>query len=412
VKTSEARGANPLRAVYLLSSANFVWAFGYGLYGYVFPKFLASVGATPPDIGLVATILIIAQAITYVPGGILSDAGHRRKLVIASWLFAVLAPPFFILAELTGQWLNVIPGILIFAANWIGVPAVQSYVTEAAPKEKAGLSFGILVSSSSVGLIASPLIGGFIIERSGFVVLFIISFVLYATSTFMVLAIPKFPGDINTNKLKARNNTESGVGKVNTIEQGDTEVGTGSSLRRLRPIVALCCCFLGVVALGSSFIPLYLSDQYGFGYVEIQVMYTILNLSAIFITTGLGKISDRYSPANKVMLITIPITAYLFAYYILLTATNILILPVSFVLMGSLSALFPLVYSVVAELSGGKRLGRIYGVVGTFLYGAQATTPYIGGILYNIGKQMPFFLTLMLTPLLLILAYVAHKKTH
>jgi MFS family permease len=412
VKISEAGGINPLRAVYLLSSANFVWAFGFGLYGYVFPKFLASIGATPPDIGLVTTILIIAQAITYIPGGILSDAGHRRKLVIASWLFAVFAPPFFILAEVTGQWLNVIPGILIFAANWIGVPAVQSYVTEAAPKGKAGLSFGLLVSSSSIGLVASPLIGGFIIERSGFVVLFIISFVLYATSTFMVLAIPKFPGDVNTSKPKARNNTEPGENKVKRIERDDAVGGVGSSLRRLRSIVLLSCCFMGLVSLGSSFIPLYLSDQYGFGYTEIQLMYSILNLSAVAITTGLGKISDRYSPASKVLLITIPVAAYAFAYYILLAAVNILILPVSFILMGSLGALFALVYSIVADLSGGKSLGKIYGVVGTFIYGAEATTPYVGGVLYSIGNQLPFLLTLTLTPLPLIMVYVAHKKTH
>lgn len=412
MKVSEARGANPLRAVYLLSSANFVWAFGYGLYGYVFPKFLKSIGATPPDIGLVATILIIAQAITYIPGGILSDRGHRRKLVIASWLFAVFAPPFFVLAELTGQWLNVIPGILMFAANWIGVPAVQSYVTEAAPKGKAGLSFGLLVSSSSIGLVASPLIGGFIIDRLGFVVLFFMSFISYAISTFMVLAIPRFPGDINTSKPEARNNAELGENKVKRIERDEATGGIGTSLRRLRPIVLLSCCFMGLVSLGSSFIPLYLGDQFGFGYVEIQVMFTILNLSAIVITTGLGKVSDRYSPTRKVLLITIPIVAYAFAYYILLTTMNILILPVSFVLMGSLNALFPLVYSVVADLSAGKSLGKIYGVVGTFIYGAEATTPYIGGILYSIGKQLPYLLTLTLTPLLLILVYVAYKKTH
>ncbi len=412
MKTSGGRGANTLRAVYLLSSANFVWAFAYGLYVFIFPKFLASIGATPPDIGLVATMLIIAQAITYIPGGILSDAGHRRKLVIASWLFAVFAPPFFVLAELTGQWLNVIPGILIFGANWIGVPAIQSYVTEAAPKGKAGLSFGILVSSSSIGLVASPLIGGFVIERSGFAVLFVMSFILYAASTLLVLAIPKFPGDINASKLKARNNTESEVNKVMRIEEGDAEGGIGSSLRRLRPLIILSCCLLGLLSLGSSFIPLYLSDEFGFGYFEIQVMYSILSLSAIFITTGLGKASDRYSPTNKVLLITIPITAYALAYYILLTTTNALILPVSFVLMGSLNALFPLVYSVVADLSAGKSLGKIYGVVGTFIYGAEATTPYIGGILYSIGKQLPFFFTLTLTPLLLILVYVVYKKTH
>ena len=184
-----------LKAVYILSISNAVFTLGYGMYVYIFPKFLTSVGATPPQVGLVSTIIAAVMAITYFPGGILSDRGHRRKLVIASWVLPIFAPPFFILAQLTQSWSNAIPGAIIFASSRIGVPAVQSYTSEAAPLGKRGFSFGLLVSSGYLGVVPSPLIGAVVLEAYGFTALFLIAFVLYMVSTLMVLSIPKLPGD-------------------------------------------------------------------------------------------------------------------------------------------------------------------------------------------------------------------------
>jgi len=104
VNPPERGNAHPLKVIYLLSVANFVNVFGYGVYAYIFPNFLQVNGATAPDVGLVAEILMVAQAITYIPGGILSDAGHRRKLVISAWLFPIFATPFFIVTQLNNAW--------------------------------------------------------------------------------------------------------------------------------------------------------------------------------------------------------------------------------------------------------------------------------------------------------------------
>jgi MFS family permease len=411
-----------LRVIYLLSIANAVSTLGYGMYANIFPKFLTSINASPPQVGLVATIITASMAITYFPGGVLSDAGHRRKLVIASWLLPVFAPPFFILAQLTNSWLNAIPGAIMFAASWIGLAAIQSYTFEAAPSGKRGLSFGIVVSSGSLGFVPSPLIGGFVVQAYGFTALFLIAFILYFVSTIMVLFIPKLPGDAHLashiTDTKSAGSKDGKLVSTNRAEYEGDLIREGSRpdlgfgvLRRLGPMLALSCLFMGIVYIGWSYIPLYLSTQYQFDYVLIQFLYTIQNLSSVVVMNVLGKLSDRYSPANKILLISIPATSLVFGYWILIHTFDILALSVGFALLGSVGSVFPLIYSTVGELSAGKRVGRTYGIIGTFIYASESTTPYLGGTLYAGSGQLPFILTLELIPLIFVATYVAHIRT-
>lgn len=413
-----------MRAVFILGASNAVFTLGYGMYAYIFPNFLTSVNATPPQVGLATTLMSLSMAITILPGGILSDTGHRRKLVIASWLLPVFAPPFFVLSELAGSWLYALPGVVMFGGSWIGVAAVQSYTSEAAPTGKRGLSFGILVSSGSIGLIPSPLIGGLVVQAYGFTTLFFVAFFLYAVSTVLVLAIPRLPGDSLTksdtaNKVSDTSSSSKGTksshwdqGSIKAAK-GDIELGSRPSvLRRLTPMLALSCLFVGFVYLGWSYVPLYLNQQYGFNYQSVQLMYTILNLSSIVMVNALGKLSDRFSPANKLTLITVPIVTFVLGYSILLYTSNLVYLSGSFAMMGSLAAVYPLIYSTVGEVSRGKRVGRTYGIIGTFIYAAEATTPYFGGILYATSTQLPFLLTLALSPVLFATVYAARRKTH
>jgi MFS family permease len=413
---------NGLRAVYILSISNAVFTLGYGMYAYIFPTFLTSINATPPEVGLVSTIIVATMAITYFPGGILSDAGHRRKLVIASWLLPVFAPPFFILAQLINSWLGAIPGAIIFASSWIGVPAVQSYTSEAAPRGKRGLSFGILLSSGSFGLVPSPVIGGIVVVTYGFIALFLIAFILYLVSTVMVLAIPKFPGDTllvsDTANRGSFGSKTSNIGSTsrtecrrNVIDEQKRSDQSSDVLRRLAPMLAVSCLFMGLEYLGLSYIPLYLTYQYHFNYVLVQLLYTILNLSSIVVVNALGKLSDRYSPANKLLLVSVPAASLGVGYWILIHTSNMIALSVCFVLLGSLGSVFPLIYSTVGELCAENRVGRTYGVIGTFIYAAESATPYLGGTLYAISGQLPFMLTLELIPLIFVATYIAHVKT-
>nr|MDO8135273.1 MFS transporter [Candidatus Njordarchaeum guaymaensis] len=416
------RTVHSSKGIYILGVGNFLFGLGFGVYGYIFPNFLKSVNATAPEVGLVMSLMYASQAATYIPGGILSDSGHRRKLVIASWVLPGLAPLSYMLAELNNSWLFALPGVLIFASGWIGVPASQAYASEASPTGKRGLTFGLLISSANVGLIPSPLVGGLVLERYGFTALFLVAFIIFTAATLIVLLLPRLPMDLaahsktasNERSLDSKPNTTDRAGfnlrKAGRTKDESREAERGS-YRQLIPVLAYSCLFYGLVFMAYPFIPLYLSEQYHFDYFTIQTMFAILNISALIVGPTLGKISDRYSSATKVALTAIPVLAYGSAYAILISTSSLYILPITFILMGSSPAFYALIYSIVADMSSREKWGRIYGVLGAPIVASQAATPFIGGVLYRNWNQLPFIFAIALMPLVLPLIYLARRMT-
>jgi MFS family permease len=410
------------KGIKILGLGNFLFGLGFGMYAYIFPNFVQSMKATPPEVGLVMSLLYALQAATYIPGGILSDSGRRRKLVIASWVLPGLAPLSYILAEVNNSWPLVLPGVVIFASGWIGVPATYAYISEASPKGKRGLTFGLLISYANIGFIPSPLIGGLILEQYGFATLFLVAFIVLTAGTLIVLPLPRLTMDLAAHNKTASNNqnphSKRNAGDVadgNLAEKRKTSSGSRgrehSSYRQLVPILAYSCLFYGLVFIAYPFISIYLRDQYHFDYFTIQAMFSIVNISALIVGPMLGKISDKYTSATKVALTAIPVLAYGLGYVVLVSTSSVYILPVTFVLMGSSAAFFVLIYSIVADMSSRKKWGRVYGVLGGSIVAAQAATPFIGGILYSSWNQLPFIVAATLMPLVLTLIYVAGRMT-
>ena len=300
--------------------------------------------------------------------------------------------------------------MVIFAVHWLGVPAVQSYMTEASPKERQGFSFGILLASESVALILSPLVGGVIIDLFGFVALFTVSFALFTISTLIVIAIPKFPGDLKPPKVIFAPQPDLSTLEKRAANSGDNNMR--STLKQLVPMLVVVCSFAGVESLGASFIPLYLSDQYGFDYFGVDLMYVYLNVASILIIVGIGRVSDKCTLRGKVMLVAVPIAALSLAYYLLLDSSAQSFLPLSFALFGAYGAIFPLVFSVVACICASGNAGRIYGVVGTTIYAAAAATPFLGGVIFATDPQLPFQIALVCCLVLCILVVIAAKKSY
>jgi MFS family permease len=398
------RSNNSSKGIYILFFGNLLFGFAYGTYGYVFPNFLKSLGATYPEIGLAAALFSLTSALSYIPGGYLSDSGHRRKLVIASWLIPGLAPILYLWAQLNSSWPIAVLGFILFGLGWIGVPATWSYTREAAPKKKRGLVIGVLISSGTIGLIPAPLIGGWIIEQYGFMTLFIVALFLYTLATLFVLPIPRLQGDRSVRS--ATPDHSEGLVKVENHKNRTHQ----SSMRPLLLVLCSGCAFIGIASIASSFMPLYLAGVYGFDYFTILLMFMVQSISSTFFGPLIGRVSDKYSLAGKFAVITIPILVYFSAFALLVSSSSMLSVPLVYVLLGSSAAFYTIIYSVAAEISPSKKAGRFYGFIGAPIAGAAATTPYLGGLLFNTSMQLPFIVSLQLSPFVFIMLYVTYRK--
>jgi MFS family permease len=404
MRSIEMGGNKSTKGIYILFFGNLLFGFAYGLYGYVFPNYLKSLGATYSEIGLTVSLFALTQCLSYIPGGYLSDSGHRRKLVIASWLVPGLAPLLYLWAELSKSWVAALFGFLLFAAGWIGVPATWSYAREATPKTRRGLVFGALISSGTIGLIPAPLIGGWIIEEYGFLTIFCVALFLYTLATLLVLPIPALRGDRST-----RSHTPDDS-EVQATFENKKDRAHRNSMGPLLLVLASGCAFIGIASLASSFIPLYLAGFYGFDYFTILLMFMVQSISSTFFGPLIGRISDRYSLAGKFSVITIPIAVYFSGFALLISSSSTLSVPLVYVLLGSSAAFYTILYSVATELSPSEKAGRTYGFIGAPIAGAAATTPYVGGVLFNTSMQLPFAVSLQLSPFVFIILYITYRK--
>src|SRR5262245_3112367 len=62
-----------------------LWGFGIALYLYIQPLYIASLGATPDQIGLVLGGSGLAVILLYVPIGLWADRRGRKPVMVAGW---------------------------------------------------------------------------------------------------------------------------------------------------------------------------------------------------------------------------------------------------------------------------------------------------------------------------------------
>jgi MFS family permease len=167
-KDSLARARNYFsleRNVTLASGAVFLLGFGEELWKKFLPKYLETLGASIPVIGLFGTAEDFLDAIYQYPGGWIADRfGLRRSFL----LFLGLACVGYVVYLFGPTWPFVFVG-LAFAMAWqsMASPAMFAVIGDALPAEKRAMGFSIQSILKRVPIVIAPIIGGIIIARRG-----------------------------------------------------------------------------------------------------------------------------------------------------------------------------------------------------------------------------------------------------
>jgi MFS family permease len=143
----------------------------------ILPVYLKQLGAAPSFTGFFYALLFVALGSSAYLGGWISDRfqAHKRTSILASilitisfsgMLFAKTLPVFAI-----AMWLSwFLGGLHIFT--------VYTMVGLQAGGHERGRIFGVLAFAGNIGTIVSGFLYGWIVDRSGFSVLFIISIII------------------------------------------------------------------------------------------------------------------------------------------------------------------------------------------------------------------------------------------
>lgn len=163
----------------------FVTALGLGMYIYFIPVFAQSFGATFFDLGLIGTVWAIATTITPIFAGHLADKTNRAWIYVVSLMVNGFATIILITSH------SVLDIIILRFLGGIGMEAfwvtTEIMVTDLAPKEERVREMGRYGIALTMGLLFGPLIGGLVVERFGYINLFIISSAVIGISTVQAL---------------------------------------------------------------------------------------------------------------------------------------------------------------------------------------------------------------------------------
>ena len=75
----------------LVFSSLALWGVGEGLWWYLLPVYIESLGADPVQIGFVLSVSMIVMTLMFIPSGWVTDRVSRRPLMIGGWVMGSTA---------------------------------------------------------------------------------------------------------------------------------------------------------------------------------------------------------------------------------------------------------------------------------------------------------------------------------
>lgn len=386
-----------------------LWGFGYGLHAFLLPVHLRNIGCSPAQVGLVFSVGMAVMALVALPGGWIADSYHRRKVVFLTWLAGA---PSALLYYFARDYRMAALGMALYLGSQLGYPALNAYLTESAAQGAAGSTFGLVNAAFGAGMVASPVLGGWITEKWGAGPVFIISFLLFLAAACIMAFLPSARKAAGGDGAGA----DSGPG-ASSGPQPQAPAVAGSSrsylsllcdARFMRFIVFYSVCAFGyymVQPLFSQFV----ADVRGGGAASIGLLGTLMSLGQVVITAVLGKVADR---RGAVVTVAANMVLYVAAMLVFVFVPSTAVGAMTMFMLGGFMAGQGVAYAGVGEVLGPRTGGKAFALFMLAMAGVSAAGPYVGGSLYTAEPGAAFVaaaaLTLVFSGLLIRLGMTVH----
>jgi len=354
------------RDLILVALSLVTWGVGEGMFLYFEPIYLQQLGADPVLIGSILGGVGIVMAVSYLPAGFLSDRFGRRPMLRLAWLFGVGATWIMALAKSLPVF---VLGMAVYGfTSFVTVP-LNSYITHARGKWSVGRTITLISASFNFGVILGPLIGGWVGDRYGLHLTFLIAAFIFVISTIIIFLISAQP----------------------VVEfDGQTDKGSWKDLINRRYFQYLFVIFFVAFAL---YLPQplsqnFLQNQRGLNLEQIGQLIATRSLGIVVINLVLGQINARLG--------------YLIAQMCMAAFTLLLwrgsSMPwyfVGYFLLGSYQTARSLAIAQGRSLIEAAYMGVGYGLLETAMTIAIILAPPLAGVLYQTNPTYIYSVSLV-----------------
>ena len=353
--------------------------------------FAIRLGASDPEIGLIAAASTIPGILASLPIGILSDIyGRRKTILLSAFLFAVA--PFLYLFVASPFQLGIVRFFHGFATATFG-PVSVALVADLFPSRR-GEKMSIFSSATLLGRLLAPFIGGFLltITNQNFYTVYIVCGI--SASLALAAATRIHPEKTSTLKSEHR-------GLSATFLEGFREV---TSERRILTVSLVEAGQLFAYGAVEAFTP-----KYGQAVLELSdwQIGAILGLMGILLMATkppMGMLSDRVGRRLPIGIGLVLGAASLAAMFL---ADSFLSLAIVLMAFGVSTAMVTASTSpLVTELCNRKSYGSALGVLDTIMDVGQTLGPITVGLLIPILYYSLSFALVGAVLLILVLLFV------
>ncbi len=153
----------------------------------IWPLYIVSLGATVFEATYVISVSGILGVMLRVPSGMISDRFGRRKIVLTSIILASVSP---ILYAYSTRWHQLMLWATLYGSAFgLFWPTMIAWTADLVEPEDRTRAYSFLNMAFPIGIMLGPALGGIIVDRSGWRVLFILASAVHGLSFLPTLTI-------------------------------------------------------------------------------------------------------------------------------------------------------------------------------------------------------------------------------
>jgi DHA1 family multidrug resistance protein-like MFS transporter len=364
----------------LLFASLFTWGIGEGMFIYFQPFYLQQLGASTMTIATVFSAFGLAMMVAHIPAGFLADRIGRKPIMIAAWGAGLVATWVMALSRTLPAF---IVGVLMYGLTAFVSSPMNSYITAARGKLTPVRAMTLMSAAFNLGAVLGPISGGWLGERFGLRIVYLVAACIFIVSTGILLFIRSQPCE--------RHNPDSPPIKL-------------WSNQRYITLVAIVFLAMFVMYLPQPLTPKFLQNERGLSLESIGLLGSVGSLGNAALNLMLGQFAARTG------FLLAQISVALFSLLIW-KGLGVPWYALGYFLLGGYRAARAFIYAQARPLVHPAQMGLAYGVAETFNSLSMALAPLLAGVLYTQSpvKVYPFSLVLLGAALLISIAFTPRQ---